>query len=465
MVVQALTPYLEDPDVTLYQGDAGELLPALPASSVDACITSPPYWGLRDYGTATWEGGDEECSHEMPASYAGGTESSKLSGWDNSLTERDIQAKAMRRRLQYAGTCALCGATRADAQLGLEEEPEEYVERLVLIFREVRRVLADHGVLWLNLGDTYTSGNRAYRHPGRLNPEAQGMATRAPTPASLKQKELVGIPWRVAFALQADGWWLRSDVIWSKPNTMPESVLDRPTKAHEYVFLLSKGKRYYYDQEAVRERFTDPHLRSNGRGLQGGAYAPPGQTPHGNARASGSAPSSEEPKPEGLLELEPRAEASGRQQRSVWEIPTQPYRSAHFATYPEELVRRALLASTSEAGVCSTCGAPWQRVLEAERLAPATIPGNRLPHRVDENLLSSSVGGRRVVSTVGWQATCTCEAEPRPALVLDPFGGSGTTGLVARKHGRRALLLELSPEYCALAAERLQQLSLLAEEA
>jgi site-specific DNA-methyltransferase (cytosine-N4-specific) len=213
----------------VFQGDTERLLVRLPSSFFRCCVTSPPYWGLRDYG--------------------------------------------------------------ASDQMGAEDDPGEYVERLVAVFEEVRRTLTDDGTLWLNLGDSYTSGNRGYRAPDKKNP-IRAMAYRARTPSGLKPKDLVGIPWRVAFALQEAGWYLRSDIVWDKPNCMPESVKDRPTRCHEYLFLFSKSLRYYYDYESVRE-------------------------------------------------------TNGRNRRTVWSIPTEPFAGAHFATFPPSLVEPCILAGST----------------------------------------------------------------------------------------------------------------------
>jgi len=253
-------------------GDAASVLGRLPAGSCRCCVTSPPYWGLRDYGVP--------------------------------------------------------------GQIGAEEEPAEYVRKLVAVFAEVRRPLAADGTLWVNVGDSYTSGNRGYRAPDRKNP-VRAMSYRARTPEGLKPKDLVGIPWRLAFALRDDGWYLRSDVVWEKPNCMPESVRDRPTRSHEYLFLLARSERYLYRGERLREE-------------------------------------------------------NGRRRRSVWSIPTEPFPGAHFATFPPALVEPCILAGSD--------------------------PGDR---------------------------------------VLDPFFGSGTVGLVARRLGRRFVGIEINPDYVALARARL----------
>jgi DNA modification methylase len=347
--------------VTILTGDCREVLKTLPDASVNCCVTSPPYWGLRDYGHAE--------------------------------------------------------------QIGLERTPEEYVVNLVAVFREVRRLLCDDGTLWLNLGDSYATGagkvgdcpgggEQGERWAGR------GMNTKQPKWAAalgpicqpnrmpqigLKSKDMVGIPWRVAFALQADGWWLRSDIIWHKPNPMPESVTDRPTKSHEYLFLLAKSERYYYDAKAImepvqsgpsdvrkmqekRDRIDAKHFHTdagplaaaNHRTHIGNKRAVGGTKIHGNiqGRDDGGRACND---PEQLF----------RNKRDVWTVGTSTYDGAHFATFPPALIAPCILAGC-----------------------------------------------------------------PAGGTVLDPFGGSGTTGDVASGNGRRAVLVELNPEYAKLAQDR-----------
>jgi len=467
-------PWLEDADVRLYHGDVLQVLRELPAESVDCCVTSPPYWGLRDYGTGAWDGGDEGCDHKIrtPETREKMVASSGLQG--GKPLENVISG--------YASECARCGATRIDQQLGLEPTPEEYVTRMVEVFREVRRVLAAHGTVWLNLGDSYASdfkgsGGQSQSllfndSPNGPSPRRTNNDGRTPgqhfTPVrsqhGLKPKDLVGIPWRVAFALQADGWYLRSDIIWAKPNPMPESVTDRPTKAHEYVFLLSKQPRYFFDQEAVREQ-SAPWNSSVGFNANGQALR----------------------NIEGRIGNRADVEQSGRNIRSVWEIATQPYPEAHFATFPEELARRCIAAGTSERGKCPECGAPWVREVESESHSkstrdwrdrwPATTPG----HNTVQNQ-----GVTVRTTTLGWRVSCDCElggagavtpsevdpsaaVAPRvsppavPCVVLDPFIGSGTVAHVARKLGRHAVGIDLNESYLKLAARRLQQQSLFAD--
>ncbi len=268
-----MNPEWSNGTVDIYQGDCLDVMAKLPSRSIHCAVTSPPYWGLRDYGIG-------------------------------------------------------------DDALGLEPTPELYAQHLVEIFREVRRVLRDDGTLWLNLGDSYCAqgdrtGNNGF-NDGRTNRQKR---FNAPTPDGLKPKDLVGIPWRIAFALQADGWYLRSDIIWHKPNPMPESVTDRPTKAHEYLFLLTKNQRYYYDADAIRE----PHVRlwdSN----NGGSMS---TTRHHDAHIGGS--NRHERK-------YPVPNSIGHNKRTVWTVATQPYQGAHFATFPTKLIEPCILAGCPEDG-------------------------------------------------------------------------------------------------------------------
>lgn len=295
--------------VRILIGDCRERLRELPDASVHCCVTSPPYFGLRDYGV--------------------------------------------------------------DGQIGLEDTPDAFVAELVAVFREVRRVLRDDGTLWCNLGDSYAATTKGAGGVGKQHSNAGSvMGDRSwRIPVGLKSKDLIGIPWRVAFALQADGWWLRQDIIWHKPNPMPESVTDRCTKSHEYIFLLTKSATYHYDAAAIAEAAnTDIQERKRANGV--GSEAQGKRSGTGNLTANC-----------GVSET--------RNRRSVWTVATQPFSEAHFATFPPALIEPCILA-----------GCP--------------------------------VGG----------------------TVLDPFGGAGTTGLVADRLGRNAILIELNPAYAAMAKSR-----------
>ena len=338
--------------------------------SVHCCITSPPYWGLRDYGTAKWEGGNAGCQHN-PQKADGGQRSDRVLPLGRGGVFRDV--------------CGKCGAVRIDEQIGLERTPEEYVARLVEVFREVKRVLRDDGTLWLNLGDSYAGSGKGRNPDGTVHVSAliakqgtsagtvMGNVHSGVVPDGLKAKDLVGIPWRVAFALQADGWYLRQDIIWSKPNPMPESVTDRCTKAHEYIFLLTKSPRYYYDSIAIKEPTVYPNDKRRPLGSKG-AWQMDGreQGENGGGRAY-------------------EHDTSLRNRRSVWQIATRPFKGSHFATFPEALVEPMILAGCPEGGI-----------------------------------------------------------------VLDPFFGAGTTGLVAIKNKRDYIGIELNPEYVTMAEERIR---------
>ena len=318
----------------------------MPAGCVQTCITSPPYWGLRDYGTATWDGGDSSCNHVDDVALAERLRQKKsmisVGERTDGSTRTRVHDEQIGNTIQHRDVCPKCGAKRIDAQLGAEKTPEEYVENMVAVFREVRRILRDDGTVWLNLGDSYARNGGGVEskmntiHKMGVGQKATylagGMQTINKVPFGLKSKDLVGIPWRVAFALQADGWYLRQDIIWSKPNPMPESVTDRCTKSHEYIFLLSKNPKYYYDQESVKEPVAENTMsRLSQKNLmnQNGSTRVPGKT-NGNMKAVGN--------------------TETRNRRSVWTITTKPFRGAHFATYPKDLIEPCVLAGCPVGG-------------------------------------------------------------------------------------------------------------------
>jgi DNA modification methylase len=331
-------------------GDCRAVLPTIPDKTFHCCVTSPPYHGLRDYGTATWEGGDPACDHLVQPRNASwencGLQRNKKTPGLSAGTVATMEAK----QPPYRDVCGKCSARRIDAQLGLESTPDEYVAAMVAVFREVRRTMRDDGVLFLNLGDSYASAgssgdtrtgfNARYFgtdiKPGKQSEHGINAAAarkhRGLAPG-LKPKDLVGVPWMVAFALRADGWYLRSDIVWSKPNPMPESIRDRPTKSHEYIFLLAKNQRYYFDADAVREPVSiNTHSRGNGGGPKTGA--PDGLVKNNDSFAAATA-----------------GYVAERNIRSVWTIATEPYSGSHFATFPTALVTRCLLAGCPPGGV------------------------------------------------------------------------------------------------------------------
>lgn len=322
---------------TIIQGDCLEVLKTLEDESVNCCITSPPYYGLRNYGTGSWVGGDPECDHES-AKLSTRFERTMTDTSSKQTTNMGSDAKS------YAKICPVCGAIREDKQIGLEETPEEYVERLVSVFHEVKRVLKKDGTLWLNIGDTYngqkTGNTEIYKHKNVA--ENSDFVKKKWNGA--KDKDLMGIPWMLAFALRADGWYLRQDIIWHKPNPMPESVKDRCTKSHEYIFLLSKDKHYFFNYEAIQEEAvgydgseTEEHEAvKKDRSLYKN-LADKGQRPNTmhERRAQG--------KKDKIYAM--------RNKRDVWDVPVRPNREAHFATYPEELITPCILAGSKIGGV------------------------------------------------------------------------------------------------------------------
>ena len=365
---------------TILFGDCRETLKNLTNSSVRTCVTSPPYYGLRDYGTATWIGGDPNCNHRRDTKVNPETCNTGHKNHDDMSGVGDAI---------YKTVCPKCGAIRQDDQLGLEESPEEYIESLVSVFREVRNALTDDGTLWVNLGDSYYN----YRSDGNY-PKQTVSKTRQDLPQStpvrgnklkgLKSKDLIGIPWMFAFAMRADGWYLRQDIIWHKPNPMPESVKDRCTKSHEYIFLFSKNKNYYYDIDAIREPHTWEETKPRPSGMARNAQKYREKVKYGGG-GTGLVGHSGTFKEDGS----PLNHPLGKNKRSVWTVTTKPYKEAHFAVFPTELIEPCVKAGCPEEGT-----------------------------------------------------------------VLDPFGGSGTTGLVADRLGRNAKIIELNKDYIELANNR-----------
>ena len=364
----------------IYQGDCLEVLRTLPDESIHCCVTSPPYWGLRDYG--------------------------------------------------------------CDGQIGLEKTPEEYVSKMVEVFREVKRVLRKDGTLWLNLGDSYAGNCSQASNNGRagfgnarerlVNRKGEG----------LKPKDLVGIPWMVAFALRADGWYLRQDIIWHKPNPMPESVTDRCTRAHEYIFMLTKKRKYFYDREAIRE---NPKPGNDGT-ICAIAKDRSGPVNIGNGAH---------------MVKRVYKEIKGANKRSVWTVATKPFKEAHFATFPPDLIKPCILAGTSP-HACEICGAPWERVVEREPMEIKRSGRGVTLGKYGKTAASGTMIKPATSVTSGWQPTCTCEGNDGSGrcVVLDPFVGSGTTLLVAQRLGRSGIGIELNPEYIEIAKRRLNSVQL-----
>lgn len=363
----------------ILQGDNLEILKTLPDAFIDCCITSPPYYGLRDYGTAFWQGGNPNCQHSVR---------------EENNFEKSKPPKTV---------CPKCGARRVDSQIGLEETPEAYIERLRMVFHDVWRVLKPAGTLWLNIGDSYCGSGRGL---GDVNKKGVGLKAACTDNTfqkpyrveGYKQKDLIGIPWMIAFALRADGWYLRQDIIWTKANPMPEAVKDRFCKAHEYIFLLSKQERYYFDHDAALELADGWDGRSiNAKYVNRDYMAEVGGCEFGSSRPRWPQ------KPKGRVgkkgNIDEHAnsgryyyETPYRTKRDVWRVASEPCREAHFALFPTRLITP-----------CIECGCPPD------------------------------------------------------GIVLDPFFGGGTTGVVAVRTGRRYLGCELNPEYIRIAEKRIQE--------
>lgn len=452
--------------INILIGDCRETLKTLPDESVHCCVTSPPYWGLRDYGTGKWEGGDPACDHR------GRSQTSTLNEWKNGGGQKYKEETG---GMPFAGECGKCGAKRIDAQLGLEKTPEEYVANMVQVFREVRRVLRSDGSLWLNLGDSFATTGGA--HNGREdNQRGVGAKRTHENGGGVKAKDLVGIPWMVAFALRADGWYLRQWMPWVKRNAMPESVQDRPSTSCETFFLMTKTADYFYDGEAVKVASPESsaaRLAQNVAAQNGSGRANGGAKTNGNMKAVG--------------------DASGRSRRngdwffdSDWQgmqtdedgwpvamvVNPQPYSEAHFATFPPKLVQPCILAGSSAKGCCPACGAPWERIVddgEPDLEHQRACGGDERGLYDGQSTKDYAAGGAQDASatkarilagmkkrrTIDWSPGCKCQREDVvPCTVLDPFGGSGTTGKVAIENGRHAILCELNPEYAPLIEQR-----------
>ncbi|WP_216215733.1 DNA-methyltransferase [Amycolatopsis aidingensis] len=395
--------HYRDATVTLYTGDATATLAGLPDGSVDCVVTSPPYWGLRDYDTARWTGGDPTCTHLAAAGR----------GQVSQPTHHTLtHPAAAAHREGAAQRCRRCGARREDDQHGLEATPQDYIDRLRGVFGELARVLADTGTVWLNLGDSYSA-----QPPGRTGEAMRastlhGARAAAPLRESVRRagvhrtrtvprKNLVGLPWRVAFALQADGWIIRNAIIWHKPNAMPESVRDRVSNRYEMLFLLAKQPKYYFDLDAIREPLTRPEALAEGiviggahKGRRAGIEATArrrGHSVYGKYHQAGHMPGKAHGhamRPTGSQHT--AGHTRGKNPGDVWSITTRPLREAHFAAFPIDLPLRCIAAGCPEGGV-----------------------------------------------------------------VLDPFSGAATTGLAARQLGRSYIGIDLNPAFHDIGLRRL----------
>ena len=346
--------------IDFLQGDVFNKLKELDNNSIDCVVTSPPYWGLRDYGTAKWQGGDPNCDHQT-----------KRSRGDD-IKQGDKQGTNLGSRPNIQTLCK-CGAKRIDKQLGLEPTYQEHIRNIVELFRAMKPKLKDSATIWLNYGDSYAATVNGTKAKDIKNDD-RGFVDKpfSTIQGSIKPKDLVMIPNRIAIALQDDGWWIRSEIIWHKPNPMPESVRDRPTSSHEKIWLITKSKKYYYDADAIKEKsISKGSVHVHKPGNKADEYVKQGLKTH---------PAKTYITPE------------KKNKRNVWTITTKPCKDAHFATFPKDLIEPCIKAGCPEGGI-----------------------------------------------------------------VLDPFGGAGTTGIVAQSLNRTAILIELNPEYIEIAKKRIDK--------
>ena len=354
------------------EGNCIDKIKELEDNSIDCVVSSPPYFGLRDYGTAQWQGGDLNCNH---------ISAKHKSRYDYDLSKAQTGTHAGAKKgtdqAKWENICPDCGAKRIDEQFGLEKSYQDYLANTVKVFETFKPKLKDTATIWWNVGDSYSSGLRKSTTNQSLRGSKDYGVTRTPVQNGIKEKDLLMIPNRVAIALQEAGWYIRSEIIWHKPNPMPESVRDRPTSAHEKIWLITKNKKYYYDAESIKEPFAQGtrlryHNQKDNLKNQKGSFVA-----HAGAKSNGP--------------MKPVISGNKRNKRNVWTVTTKPFKGAHFATFPKDLIEPCIKAGCPEGGI-----------------------------------------------------------------VLDPFAGAGTTGLVAKENNRDAILIELNGEYLAMAKKRIE---------
>jgi len=385
-------------NVKILKGNCLDVLKDMDDESVQCCITSPPYYALRNYGTrpVIWDG-VLNCNHEWITTCRPQT---KL-GNEGYTDPKHKTLADITKRSPEGQFCTKCGAW--SGSLGAEPTPELYIQHLTQIFHEVKRVLKKDGTLWLNIGDSYAGSGKAgnnkeyqkkHKEFGKISKHEERFGLSGIVPEGLKPKDLIGIPWMLAFALRADGWYLRCDIIWHKPNCMPESVKDRPTRSHEYIFLMSKSRKYYYDTDAIREPCICIEKKPRPSGMERNAKKYRDKVKYGGG-GSGFKGHSGIYKADGSLLNHPK----GKNKRSIWTVNTKPFKGAHFAVFPPELIKPCILAGSREQDI-----------------------------------------------------------------VIDPFGGSGTTAIESSKLNRKSIIIELKDDYIDITNKRLQDEGITSKE-
>ena len=417
--------------ISFLQGDVFDNIKKLQDNSIDCVVTSPPYWGLRDYGTASYEGGDLNCQHTITDGI--------VDNKNNKLIERPDRASDKK-------NCVKCGAKRIDKQLGLEPTYQEHIQNIVELFRAMKPKLKDSATIWLNYGDSYAATVNGTKAKDIKNDD-RGFVDKpfSTIQGSIKPKDLVMIPNRIAIALQDDGWWIRSEIIWHKPNPMPESTKDRPTQCHEKIWLITKSRKYYYDAEAVREPCQDETIRRmtlGNKGKVGNNKNSTGWKQLNNYWGS---------------EQSIKDANKGRNRRNVWTITTKPCKEAHFATFPKDLIEPCIKAGCPEK-VCTKCGKPLTKeIYRKEKYNPGY--GNQHTPKGTHK----KIGGvyqkwlEKNPPQITIKPSCDCNADFVPGVVFDPFGGAGTTAIVAKLLNRKSIMSELNPEYIEIAKKRIEK--------
>jgi len=428
------------PENEIICGDCLAVLKTLPSESVNCCISSPPYWALRDYGTATWEGGDLKCAHDA---------AKQKSRYDYSLATSKIQdgSRTGTDAPKWKDICPACGAKKVDRQLGLEPTIVEYIEKLCGIYDEVKRVLRKDGTCFVNLGDTYngSGGDHKAHHKNDASFQTGIIHGCLPTKAQLPVKSLCLIPQQFAIEMVNRGWILRNTLIWHKPNPMPSSAKDRFTVDFEYVYFFVKSKKYWFEplyepcltkSNAERPRMGQGNQTkyNQKRGYGGGGTSFQGHS--GNQKADGT----------------PIGNPLGRNKRCVWTIPTEARSEAHFATFPQKLIEPMIKAGCPRY-ICKKCGKPRVKIYKTSYHKNRPSAGNDPRSRAEDKFAQAN-------KTSGWQGNnliadryskgysdCGCGAGFRPGIVLDEFMGSGTVARVAAKLDRNYIGIELNPEY------------------